>query len=1166
MNQLVSQPHPFRQESRYSVAPDGLTIQEIVEREIPDPVLRAHCHVSIEDIYIPRDNWHVVRPNAGTTVYLKVIPQGGGGGGGKNPLRTILTIGVMVAAFAFGGPLAASLGITSGITIGAATITAAQIGGAIITIAGTLLINVIAPIRPPSMGQLSGTQTTTDSPTLFVEGARNAVRRFETVPAVLGNYRHTPPLGALSYTEVLGGDSYLRLLVVWGYGPLKIENIRIGDTLVTDFEGLEIETVEGRVGDSALTLFPDSVEEDSLAINFTEVTSFTRTAAPGADELSVDITFQNGIFYIQDDGNRTNHSINFKIEFREVGAASWSVPTFTAATSNHSDGSSITITAARTSAIRHGYRWDTPSRGTYEVRVTRNSTPKNNTRYGDSMSWTALRAITDEDPIDFPYPLARTAIRIKATDQLNRVIDELNADVSSYVNSYTGSGSTWSEAVSSNPADLFRHVLQGNANARPLADSRIDLDTLQEWHNYCEAEGFEFNQIRDFQSSVWDTLADIASVGRASPTQIDGKWSVVIDKAKTTPTQHFTPRNSTGFEAEKGFPEQPHALRIRFPNRDKQFQQDERIVYADGYTEANATKFEAIDALGITDPEHIWKFGRFHLAQAATRPERWTFNVDFENLVSTRGDLVLVTHDVLLVGLKSGRIKELQTSGGNVTGFTSDEVLTMEAGKIYGVSIRAVGDAEIVKRISTNAGDQTTVTFLTPFAEGTISAGDLFSFGESGSETIRGLILSIEPSVDLSAKIICIPYSDSIYTADTGTIPTFDSKITPLTPVPTAEIVAVRSDESILELGSGNTLIPRIGISVAGVSSDVVSLDVQIRASATGENFYDAQIVSFINNEAIIGGVQEDNTYDLRVRWRDPTRLPASWTYYNGHRVIGQTAAPAGLQNLQISVSGGSVILRWDRPDELDVRFGGQVKFRHSTETVAANAAWAESTSIGTTVKGDALIAVLPLKPGTYLARVFDRSGHGSQDIAAVSTKQASVLEFTNIGTVTEHSAFSGARTNVVIDGAAIKLSAAGLFDDIPDFDAVGDLDTYGGINASGTYEFAAGFDLTTVKRVRLTSNVEALSINPLDKIDDRTANIDLWEDFDGTLQAAADCRIQVRETDDDPAGSPTWSAWNNLDSAEFEARGFDFRAILSTNDPAFNIQVSALSVVAEEI
>jgi hypothetical protein len=68
-------------------------------------------------------------------------------------------------------------------------------------------------------------------------------------------------------------------------------------------------------------------------------------------------------------------------------------------------------------------------------------------------------------------------------------------------------------------------------------------------------------------------------------------------------------------------------------------------------------------------------------------------------------------------------------------------------------------------------------------------------------------------------------------------------------------------------------------------------------------------------------------------------------------------------------------------------------------------------------------------------------------------------------------------------------------------------------------------------------------------------------------LEAAGDAIVYVRHTDDDPAGtSPAWSAWERLDSAEFDARGFEFRVDLSTEDAAFNIAVSELGIDAEEL
>lgn len=510
----------------------------------------------------------------------------------------------------------------------------------------------------------------------------------------------------------------------------------------------------------------------------------------------------------------------------------------------------------------------------------------------------------------------------------------------------------------------------------------------------------------------------------------------------------------------------------------------------------------------------------------------------------------------------------MTSSPNDIAGITVDETLTMEGGTDYGVSIRTVADAEITGQVVTDAGDQTTVTLGTSLPENTISVGDLFGFGVLGSETIEGLILSIEPAGELSARITCIPASPAVYDADTGTIPAFDSKLTALPTVPVANITNIRSDESVLQLGSGDTLIPHIGLSIERPDTSLnVSLDVQLRATGTGEGFYNADLVSVQGSDYLVGNVEQTKTYDLRVRWRDPTRLPGVWTYICGHRVVGQANPPSGLTGATISVFGGNALIRWNRLDDLDVRFGGEVRFRHSPETDPSIALWASSTSIGTAAKGDALFATLPLKPGTYLARVFDRQNRPSATVVVLATKQASVLTYANVDTITESPTFAGAKTNVAVDGSSLKLAGLGSFDDIPDFDAIADLDSYGGIASSGTYNFAGAMDLTTVQRVRLTSTIDATSVNTLDRIDERTAFIDSWEDFDGTKQSAADARVQVRHTDSDPAGSPvSWSVWNDLDSAEFEARGFEFRAQLTTDDPAFNIRVDTLSVVAENI
>jgi hypothetical protein len=166
------------------------------------------------------------------------------------------------------------------------------------------------------------------------------------------------------------------------------------------------------------------------------------------------------------------------------------------------------------------------------------------------------------------------------------------------------------------------------------------------------------------------------------------QWGVVWDRPDDPIVQHFTPRNSWGLRARGSLCALPHAWRARFINADNGYTDDERTVYDDGYDAGNATLFEAIEFPGVTDPDLIWRHGRFHIAQARLRPEQIVINADWEQLVCTRGDRVRLTHDAMLIGLASGRVKAI---AGQVV--TLDELVTIEDGKTYAVRFRHPDDA-----------------------------------------------------------------------------------------------------------------------------------------------------------------------------------------------------------------------------------------------------------------------------------------------------------------------------------------------------------------------------------------------------------------------------------------------------------------------------------------
>lgn len=78
-------------------------------------------------------------------------------------------------------------------------------------------------------------------------------------------------------------------------------------------------------------------------------------------------------------------------------------------------------------------------------------------------------------------------------------------------------GDSWTgEAVTSNPADLYRLVLMHPANVRARTIAQINDAELGVWHDFCDTEGYAFNMIRESATSVWETCADICAAGRGS--------------------------------------------------------------------------------------------------------------------------------------------------------------------------------------------------------------------------------------------------------------------------------------------------------------------------------------------------------------------------------------------------------------------------------------------------------------------------------------------------------------------------------------------------------------------------------------------------------------------------------------------------------------------------
>lgn len=300
--------------------------------------------------------------------------------------------------------------------------------------------------------------------------------------------------------------------------------------------------------------------------------------------------------------------------------------------------------------------------------------------------------------------------------------------------------------------------------------------------------------------------------------------------------------------------------------------------------------------------------------------------------------------------------------------------------------------------------------------------------------------------------------------------------------------------------------------------------------------------------------------WEFRVKAMNVIAVSSAWAGASA-TLYGLAAPPVQLANVTLQSAGGTAILKWDLHPDLDVRDGGNIVIRHSS---SGTPAWTNSVSMDV-VSGDQAIAAVPLKPGTYLLRAEDAQGIPGPAVL-VPASGAQVLAFTTLSTLTENAGFTGTKTKTVAAAGVLSLDSSLPIDSWANFDAVANIDIEGGIEPTGTYDFATVIDLGTAKRVRLQSEIDLNVLNLAATIDVRPGDIDTWANFDGADGSEVDVTVEAQLTQTDPAGSPVWTAWSRVDSAEVLARGVRARAVLRSFDPAFNPAVTILKLKADEV
>lgn len=848
----------------------GLTLYEIVLAALPGALSSHLDRVTVELVtdkgraVIKREYWDCVRPHPGVCVIVTLVH-------GLDSLGSILQAVVTIAGALIGGPL-----------------------GLIFTIAGTLLINALIP--PPSAPEAP-------KPVYSIGGWRNRMAPDAPVPNILGKVRYAPPFAVMSHSEVINGLQYSRVMLCLGYGPLKISDVRIGDTPVTDYDEVDIQIREGRAGDAPITLIPNQIIEEVIQVELTrplprdaagdiiedlpgESKPVSRFTATDVSKISIILFFQNGLVHFDKKGRSKPLDVTIAVRMRRVGVSEWTTV------------ETLAFENDERRPFFNQYTWSVPTRGRYEVEVERMTDERTESTDVDRVTWAVIQSIRPEYGVNFNKPLALIGLRVKATYQLNGQLETVNALCSRECLDWNAATNSWVQRETRNPAALFRLALQGPANPYPVSDAEIDLAAIADWHEFCTAKGLHYDHVHDFEGSVYDALKMIAAAGRAQP-RFDGlKWTVIIDRPQTFVVDHVNPRNSDQFTWSVPYFKPPHALRVQFLDETNDYQPAERIVRWPGYT-GDVTDTQEISLPGKTNPDEVWREARRRMYEMIYRQKSYSFRQYGAARPATRGDLVMGSWDVLSATQYQARVLQVMDRL-----IELDDDVEMVEGETYAVRFRN-GTSSAVREVITRPG-RTNIIYLKEDSAAMPPVDEVVHFGPLASESTALIIAEVEPQDTETVLYRALPAAPEIDDVLATDIPPawsgrVGAEIDDGNPMP-----AVPRFKSVLTGVSGAGVANRIKVILAAGSGGAA-------ASATFEvsyRLFGSSSWTIVNVSAATGAVNIDayavgDVVQLRARAKSASGTPGGFTSTISVTVgSSDGSAPAELPDT-ISIVGG---------------------------------------------------------------------------------------------------------------------------------------------------------------------------------------------------------------------------------------------------------------------
>jgi len=1191
---------------------EGATVQEIVDLACHDNAwLKNYIVIKIADQVIPQERWSNVKLKRNAPILLMVVPQGGGF---SNVLRTLAIITVAIVANAYipgaGGSIAAQIGHAMGV--------------AAVTMGASLALNAVFP--PPTADRPQLGNGLGEADTFSWNSTNNQLLTYQAVPRVYGRVKVAPPYAAKPFVESIGAQQYLYLLFDFGYGPLELEDLRIGENPIDTFQNVQYQIHQSFKKGDKLNIYNRDVYQDNYSQKLLQSAWRYGSSTKETSEVVIDFNFPLGLNTInQNTADVLTHEVDISVEWRAVGDEAWSdfsalsrqisggneleytgaFETFWESTTPEYSGAphfavypnlpnpnvvlpgeSVTVSRTRDQYDGESYstvttyqdylrndlvnrpkkkirisnrtqkpfnaslllQWQAP--GEFEFRFSRLTADSDDRYVADDVYFASIRSIKKISPIAPEKPHTIVEMRILANDQLSGMVDNFTAVATSVLPIWNGR--SYALKPTRNPAWIYLDILRGTAAIRPVAESRIDLNSFIEWAAWCTSPAANAPDLPKAQcdlvvsgnTTTWDILKTVAATGDATPSTRSGKHSISIDKVKNYPVQMFTPRNSKDFTSTKTFYTRPDALRVQFVDPGQEWQQREIIVYDDGFSESNAKNFETLSLVGVTNYHHAYRLGRRSLAQAKLRPETFTITVGMEHILATRGDMVRLAYDIPKIGSGWARVKSVANQA-----ITIDEQITNIKIGDY-LRVRADHHTQIDLVVVDVLDDQ---TFVVEGDTSAIEKNMLAIYGSMEKMSMDCLVKSITPGYDLTAQIDLVPYSPAIYSAEVDEIPEYDPLITNLENVRPGPVINLQASEI-------DTVINRyhyVSITLswnkpAGSTPQYYEIyEVQngiwVKIGETKELSYFAykDVKAIQDNGSPVDMIGRKNTFAVVGVASIGLKIQPAQAAQVTITPVGDNVKPTKPLKFDLDMkSSNQIYLDWRHPRFNDI---SHYVIRYSPKFGVA--AIDDSTIVAHNVAYPTDSVTVPARLGTYFIRTVDTSGNISDDYGAVITPSDTLSNEQEILTI-EDDAWDGVPYNFQpgMDGG-IYMPAAGVPNENGYYTA--------------TYYFKDFIFFDNLYSVFLKTHIEAHPVSsvPIEALDyyydvyiegrasNETVTIGGW----GTLDTVVP---------DLSTGSMDFTPFRRIYAGEYIGNYFQFRLVAVSSRPDVGIQIDVARIV----